>query len=68
MMIPITSLPRYYSTNLIKERVLRDRILHLNLISFIEEVGEEKYSSVINEINLIRDFIAITTTDDHPGI
>lgn len=59
----ITSLPHHYSTDLIKERVLSDRILHLNPIGFIEEVGEEKYSSVIDEIN--RDFIAITATDDH---
>lgn len=67
VMIPITALPRYYSTDLIKKRVLKDKIIHVDLIGFMDEVGEERYLSVMKEINLIREFIAITSTDDHSG-
>ena len=67
VMIPITALPRYYSTDLIKKKVLKDKIIHVDLIGFMDEVGEERYLSVMKEINLIREFIAITSTDDHSG-
>lgn len=67
VMIPITALPRYYSTDLIKKKVLKDKIIHVDLIGFMDEVGEERYLSVMKEINIIREFIAITSTDDHSG-
>ena len=67
VMIPITSLPRYYSTDLMKKKILKDRIIHVDLIGFKDEFGEERYLSLMKEINLVRQFIAMTDTDDHSG-
>ena len=61
--IPASLLPKYYRAELIKSKFLKEQLLDIDFIGFLERNGEEKFLKLLDEILLIRNFILCRQTD-----
>ena len=57
VLIPVSALPKYYRTKLVKSRLLGEQLFDIDFIGFLDQYGEAKYRKLLAEIILIRDFI-----------
>ena len=58
-LIPVTALPEYYREEYLKIHLIGDSLFRIDFIGFLEHYGEQKYFALLNEINVIKEFITI---------
>ena len=59
IMIPISSLPRDYRKEYLKKVLLADCLFSVDLAGFLESNGPEAYHKLLEETNVIKEFITI---------
>ena len=64
VLVPISSLPKHYQEDFLKQTLLKDSLFSVDFIGFLETSGEDQFISLLKEIEMIKKFIRLRHNAD----
>ena len=59
IMIPVSSIPKHYREDFLKNVHMTNRLFSVDLIGFLEQNGSDAYLRLLDEISIIKQFVQI---------